>query len=827
MSMKLRELIRSVRSAKTAAEERAVITKESALIRTAFKDQHQMNGTLRHRNVAKILFIHMLGYPSHFGQMETLKLISAGNFAGKRVGYLALMVLLDEMSEILTLVTNSMQNDLRHKNQFVVGLALSAAGNIGSHEMMRNLAPEIDKHLRSQNPFIRKKAAICALRLVQKVPELAEDFCERILALLNDRNHAVLLNGVTLVLYLLRNEPDLVGNFKTMSLVKKMVRRLTGLVRSGYQPEYDISGITDPFLQVSILKLMRFLGKGDAELSEAMSDILAQVATNTEANKNTGIAILYECVLTIMNIESESGLRVLAVNLLGRFLLNTDNNIRYVALNTLCQVVDKDITAVSRHRNTVVDCLKDPDVSIRHRAMELIYSLVNATNIKALAREMLNYLVVAEPEQKADLCSRISQVVRKFAPSPRWHIDTLLMMLSIAGQHVQESVVSQTLRLVSNNEKLQPYVAHKLFGMLQEDLSQEALARVGVWCIGEYAEHLLEASEDTGEEVSESDVIDIIEKSMKAYFSTDKMKTMAITALAKLSTRFTSHDSLEKVRKLVSSYKQSMRLELQQRSTEFSIILGDDWEDLRGDLLKVMPAFAEKDDEEEVGNGDDDEEGGSKIVDEDDDDDDDNDTGNGDDDLLAGLFGGDTGTSDSNGVKSAPKRKQSDDLLSDLFSGSSGGGAGGNETTSSSGGDGGDLMGDLFASSDSSSPAVVGYPSLVAFDQDGIKLTLSFTKTSAAGETDVMFTSTNSNSYDVTNFVVHAAFPKYIKHEWKSTSGNALAANGAGAVTQGLKLTNTMVGRKQVLMKLKIEYSGEYGGSTTRMAKVGGFPKEM
>eukprot|EP00967_Tisochrysis_lutea_P089602 scaffold127656_cov31-Tisochrysis_lutea.AAC.1 len=96
MSIRLRELIRNVRSCKTQADERSCIHKECAAIRTAFKDE---NNELRHRNVAKLLFIHMLGYPTHWGQMECLKLIAGNKFLEKRIGYLGLMILLDERQE--------------------------------------------------------------------------------------------------------------------------------------------------------------------------------------------------------------------------------------------------------------------------------------------------------------------------------------------------------------------------------------------------------------------------------------------------------------------------------------------------------------------------------------------------------------------------------------------------------------------------------------------------------------------------------------------------------------------------------------------------------
>uniref|UniRef100_A0A1L8DVQ8 AP-1 complex subunit gamma n=1 Tax=Nyssomyia neivai TaxID=330878 RepID=A0A1L8DVQ8_9DIPT len=583
---RLRDLIRQIRAARTAAEERAVVNKECAYIRSTFREE---DSVWRCRNIAKLLYIHMLGYPAHFGQLECLKLTASPRFTDKRIGYLGAMLLLDERQDVHLLITNCLKNDLNSPTQFVVGLALCTLGAIASPEMARDLASEVERLMKSPNAYIRKKAALCAFRVIRRVPDLMEIFLPATRSLLSEKNHGILITGVTLITEMCENSPDTLSHFK--KIVPNLVRILKNLILAGYSPEHDVSGVSDPFLQVKILRLLRILGHNDPDASEAMNDILAQVATNTETSKNVGNTILYETVLSIMDIRSEGGLRVLAINILGRFLLNSDKNIRYVALNTLLRTVHADTSAVQRHRTTILECLKDPDVSIRRRAMELSFALINGQNIRSMTKELLVFLEKADSEFKAQCSSGMVLSAERFAPSIRWHLDTQLNILIASGNYVRDDVVSSTIQLISSSPSTeQAYIAAKMWEALQtpnncED--KQPLLQVAVWAIGEYGDLFMYGDKnDDIPRPAEKDIVEMYQKLLWAPQGSTSSKQYTLISLAKLSTRLQA--AQDEIRQIIDAFGSHLNVDLQQRGVEFSQLFKTH-NHLRAALLEKMP----------------------------------------------------------------------------------------------------------------------------------------------------------------------------------------------------------------------------------------------
>ncbi|WFD33035.1 clathrin associated protein complex large subunit [Malassezia sp. CBS 17886] len=571
----LRALIKGVRACKTLADERSLLQKESAAIRTAFKDD---DAYLRYNNLSKLLYIHMLGYPAHFGQMECLKLVASPRFGDKRLGYLGIMLLLDENAQVLMLVTNGLKNDMNSSNMYTVGLALCTFANIASEEMSRDLCNEIERLMGSANSYIRKK-----------VPDLIDHFRARTLQLLGDKSHGVQLCAVNLAMQICDVYPPAVDEFRQAT--SALVATLKNLLSTSFSPEHDVAGITDPFLQAKMLRFLRVLGRDSAAVSDAINDLLAQVATNTDASKNVGNSILYECVLTILEIRADAGLRVMAINILGKFLGNRDNNIRYVALNTLIKVVSLDTNAVQRHRATILECLRDADISIRRRALELTYTLINESNVQMLMRELLAFLEVADTEFKLGLTTQISIAAERFAPSHRWHIDSMLHALRLAGSHVRDEVLGAFIRLVSHVPELQAYTVQRVYAALCADLSQQAQSLAAVWVMGEFGDVLFEAGDvDVGgvrQSATPKDVVDLLTSLLDSVYANETVREYVLTALVKLHTRMSDAAQQARIATFLDSLRTSVDLETQKRAVEYGALL--DRPALRVGVLETMP----------------------------------------------------------------------------------------------------------------------------------------------------------------------------------------------------------------------------------------------
>ncbi|QDZ19124.1 gamma subunit of adaptor protein complex AP-1 [Chloropicon primus] len=822
MTTRVREFIKQVRDCKTAAEERAVIAKESAALRTLFK---QSDGKSKAASIAKLVYLHMLGYPTHFGQMECLKLI-AGNqnsYAEKRIGYLGLMSLLDETQEILMLLTNSLKVDLNAKNDFVVRVALGALGNLCSTEMARDLSTDVRKLMLSKSHPIQEKAVVCAIRLIQKCPELAIEFKDEALALLDLKNNCIVsLHGTMLLaVEICRHEPEAVSWYAAkLDVTVRILRKCI------MQPVARTC-----FIQQKILYLMRVIGKGNTELTDRMSDVLAEVASKTDPTRTAGSSVLYECVLTIIETGSVGGLRVLAVNILGKFLGSRDSNLRFAALQTLKKVVDLDANAVLRHKAVIMMCIKDTDISIRRKALELAFELVSEKNVEVFMSDFLGFLDEDDPQFKTELVGKICLVVETFAPTPTWYIDIMTEVLLRAGKYVNESAFRSFAALISTATSDQGYAVKKLFSIIsyEPEKSNEVLLILSLWCIGEFALELT-VGEDS---VTSTEIVSVFERVMRTSFATKVVIEYALTALVKLSDRYPAE--ADRIKGLILAYNSSTHLEIQQRSCEFNKLFNHG--KILPQVLESMPPILNG-----VGDEDGLEQSGGAVaaaaldspapgaalgsapadpmgdllnMDVG------GPSASGSGDVLADLLGG-GGSDPAPPAAAAPAQPQASDPLMDLLGG---GGMGGAPATP---GQAGDMLADMLSGpASTAAPAAPAFPSITPYQKDGIAVEFSFEKDpNQTSSTVIQGKYSNAGPAPVSNFVVQCAVPKYLQLRMEPASGNALAPQNATPVSQRITVNNTLHGQKPLMMRLKLDFSLN-GVQKSEMVEVRDFPSGL
>ncbi|XP_071809172.1 AP-2 complex subunit alpha-2-like [Asterias amurensis] len=491
--------ISDIRNCKSKEAEIKRINKELANIRSKFKGDKTLDGYQKKKYVCKLLFIFLLGHDIDFGHMEAVNLLSSNKYTEKQIGYLFISVLVNENSDLMQLVIQNIKNDMGSRTPIHINLALHCIANIGSKAMAETLGPEIPKLLVSGDTIdeVKQSAALCLLRLYRTdshcIP--SSEYQTRIIHLLNDQHMGVVTAATSLIHDLVLDNPD---DYK--GCVSLAVSRLSRIVTSSYTDlqDYTYYFVPAPWLSVKLLRLLQFYGPPDdpasrGRLNECLETILNKAQEPPKSKKvqhsNSKNAVLFEAINLIIHHDSEPNLLVRACNQLGQFLQHRETNLRYLALESMCLLASSEFSreAVKKHQETVVTALKtERDVSVRQRAVDLLYAMCDRTNAEEIVGEMLDYLEKADYSIREEMVLKVAILAEKFAVDYTWYVDTILNLIRIAGDFVSEEVWYRVIQIVINREDVQGYAAKMVFEALQAPACHENMVKVGGYILGEF-----------------------------------------------------------------------------------------------------------------------------------------------------------------------------------------------------------------------------------------------------------------------------------------------------------------------------------------------------
>ncbi|KAA0198951.1 AP-2 complex subunit alpha [Fasciolopsis buskii] len=593
--------ISDIRNCKSKEAEVKRINKELANIRSKFKGDKTLDGYQKKKYVCKLLFIFLLGHDIDFGHTEAVNLLCSNRYTEKQIGYLFISVLINEAHPLMNLVISRLKDDLSSRNPVFVNLALQCIANIGSREMAENFVQEVPKLLvsgRDTIDSIKQNAALCMLRLIRIAPELVtyDDWTVRTIHLLNDQHLGVVTSAVSLIDALVKRNPE-----EHKGCVSLAVSRLSRLITSSYTDlqDYTYYFVTAPWLSVKLLRLLQNYPPPEdstvrARLTECLDTILKKVQEPPKSKKvqhsNAKNAVLFEAINLIIHMDCDSKLLVRACNQLGQFLQHKETNLRYLALESLCLLATSEFSheAVKKHQETIVNALKsERDVSVRQRAVNLLYAMCDRTNAQAIVGEMLSYLEIADYSIREEMVLKVAILAEKYATDYSWYVDTILNLIRVAGDYVSEEVWHRVIQIVVNREDIQGYAAKTVFEALQAPACHENMVKVGAYILGEFG-NLIAGDPRSAPSVQ----FDLLHS--KFHLCTSTTRQLMLSTYMKFINLFPEiKPQVQDVLKNDSNLRSS-DIEIQQRAVEYLALSRTASDDFLAKVLEEMPPFPER-----------------------------------------------------------------------------------------------------------------------------------------------------------------------------------------------------------------------------------------
>lgn len=611
--------ISDLRSCPSREKEEERVQIELGKIRKKFSSKKNKKKTTvrsydKRKYVLKVLYTFMLGYnvdSVSFAYMESVHLASSERFSEKQIGYLALGILMTEEHEMIPLVVNLMQEDLQSRNKFIQSLALTAVATIGSKEMAETLTPLINTLLLAPDtiPLIKKKAALSLLRMHRKYPFLTtpDVWLEKMEHLLKENDLGLLSSVLALLLFLQRDDKATYARF--IPDIINILARI--IVRRDFKSTDVYHRTPNPWLQVSLIRFLRqypvahmldhsamhrlndcltkAIGTGVATLPSRRGDG-GSAARSTVNARNAANSVLFEAVFFIAGMEDASpALLSTTTDALTQYIQASESNLQYLALESMAMLAlnkPETLPTIQVHLRTIINAMKSEDISIRRRALDLLYHVCDKQHSKEVVSELMRYLLQADYEFREELVLKIAILSERFAPNYVWYVDVIVQLIAEAGEAVSDDIWHRVIRIITNYEDVQPHAAKICFDALLHPTWNETTLKLAGYVLGEFG-HLIAAQPGSGP-VQQFNLLHT-----KFYSCALTTKALLLSTYVKFSNLY-PEELAEPIGHVFRDHQDFIDTEIQQRACEYWELSEFPDPQVITKVLDEMPPFPER-----------------------------------------------------------------------------------------------------------------------------------------------------------------------------------------------------------------------------------------
>ena len=309
--------------------------------------------------------------------------------------------------------------------------------------------------------FIRKKALICIEKLLVQNPSIHSQLEARVHQCLSDQDPGVAGIAVQVLtkVHSMKQTCDL-------HLIPSLIQFQEQILLGKLPKEYVYRSMPAPWLQINILHLITVLvdkSTGGSYLLDSIGKTVNSTMDQASLKETVGQAIIYECISVIASLnrrqrqqETKVPGTSRAIAYVNKFLLNKQNNVKYMGLSGLeCMLKTSPPKLSTAQEENVFECLSHFDESIQRKTLSLIYSLANQKNVNMVCKKLMNHLKnTKDTYLREDLADKVRDLASKLKISLDWYTGLLLNLLQfIPRESQQQQYILNDIKVALSQQK--------------------------------------------------------------------------------------------------------------------------------------------------------------------------------------------------------------------------------------------------------------------------------------------------------------------------------------------------------------------------------------